>query len=138
MRNKIRPIRTKPVFRFKWTKTRSKIYKFLEENKSPIDVYDMLSFLSSQKLNTNKTTVYRILDLFDEYGIVQRIEFGEGKARYELKRDDHHHLICTRCSRIQDFEDSHMEDLIKEVEKGKNFKVENHSFELFGVCSRHN
>lgn len=125
------------MFKFKWTKTRSKIYKFLGENKSPVDVFDILNFLRSKRLNTNKTTAYRILDLFDEYGIVQRIEFGEGKARYELKRDDHHHLICTKCSRIQDFEDDYIEKLEKEVLKNKNFKVDYHSLELFGVCSKH-
>jgi Fe2+ or Zn2+ uptake regulation protein len=120
------------------TKTRREIYKFLEGLKSPSLVNDILEHLHSKALRTNKTTIYRNLDLFEEEGLISKIEFGEGKARYELKRDDHHHLICTKCSRIQDFEDSHMEDLIKEVQKGKNFKVENHSFELFGVCSRHN
>lgn len=127
----------KPKIKINWTKARIAMYKFLKETKFPVDVFEILEYLHSKKMGTNKVTVYRILELFEEAELLQKVEFGEGKARYELIREDHHHLICTRCSRIQDFEDSHIEDLIKEVQKGKNFKIENHSFEIFGVCSRH-
>ncbi len=119
------------------TPARSSILKFLEESKSPVDVSQIIEHLRSKKLRTNKVTVYRTLETLVENGQVQKLEFGEGKFRYEIKREDHHHLICTKCSRIQDFEDNYMEKLEKEVLKNRNFKVNYHSLELFGVCSKH-
>jgi len=119
------------------TPARSSILKFLEGSKSPVDVSQIIEHLRSKKLRTNKVTVYRILELLNKNGIVQKIEFGEGKARHELKKDDHHHLICTECSRVQDFEDNYIEKLEKEVLKNRNFKVNYHSLELFGTCSKH-
>ncbi len=123
--------------KFKITPARGSIVTFLENSKSPVDVLEIIEHLRFKKLSTNKVTVYRILDSLFKNDLENKIEFGEGKFRYELKGRDHHHLICTRCSRIQDFEDSFTDKLEKEILKDRKFKVNYHSLEFFGTCSYH-
>ena len=121
---------------FKKTPARSIIIEFLSNSKSPVDVEQIISFLRSKKLNTNKVTVYRIIELLLQNGIVERLEFGEGKYRYEFKTNHHHHhLVCTSCGRVQDVEANVVEKLENEIQKNKNFKVQSHSMEFFGLCS---
>jgi Fur family transcriptional regulator, ferric uptake regulator len=120
---------------FKKTPARSIIVEFLSNSKSPVDVEQIISFLRSKKLNTNKVTVYRIIELLLQNGIVERLEFGEGKFRYEFKKKHHHHLVCQNCGKVQDVEGEFMEKLEKDIFKTKKFKVQSHSLEFFGLCA---
>jgi Fur family ferric uptake transcriptional regulator len=120
---------------FRKTPARLEISQFLSHANTPVDVEQVIQYLRSQKLNTNKVTVYRILDSLFQNEIIDKMEFGEGKYRYELKKTHHHHLICTNCGKIQDIEANVVEKLEKEIQKDKNFKVQRHSLEFFGLCS---
>jgi Fur family ferric uptake transcriptional regulator len=86
------------------------------------------------ELSTNKVTVYRIMDYLYQNGIVDKMEFGEGKYRYEIKKNHHHHLICTNCGKIEEVEGDFLKKLEEEIYKTKRFKVKNHSLEFFGLC----
>lgn len=116
------------------TPARTAVNEFLLNSSSPVDVEQVIKYLRSKNLNTNKVTVYRIMDFMFENGIVNRLEFGEGKYRYELQKDDHHHLICTNCGRIEDVEDKYMEEFEREIKQRKGFLVKSHSLEFFGLC----
>ncbi len=120
----------------KKTPARSAIKEFLLDSSSPVDIEQVIKYLRSKNLNTNKVTVYRIMDFMFENGLVSRLEFGEGKYRYELQKDDHHHLICTNCGRIEDIEDKFMEKFEDEIREKKGFLVKSHSLEFFGVCKQ--
>lgn len=82
-------------------------------------------------------TVYRTLKLFSECGIAEEHNFGDGQTRYEsvVGEDHHDHLICTRCKKIIEFEDSRIEELQAEVARRHNFKIQDHRLELYGLCS---
>lgn len=116
------------------TPARASIVEFLSKSNFPVDVSQILGFLREKSLNTNKVTIYRVMDFLLEKGFVDKVEFGEGKFRYEIKKGDHHHLICTDCGKVSDIEDKYMKDLEKEIHKNTNFKVKNHSMEFFGIC----
>ncbi len=120
--------------KIKNTPARSAVRDFLSRAKSPADVEQIINFLRSKNLHTNKVTVYRIIDFMFENGIVDKLEFREGKFRYEIKKTDHHHLICTNCKRVEDIEDKYMNDFESEIKRKKRFLVKNHSLEFFGVC----
>ena len=121
-------------FNFKKTPARLAISEFLSNAKTPVDVEQITQYLRLHDLETNKVTVYRILDFLFKNQIIDRVEFGEGKYRYELKKNHHHHLICTSCGRIQDVEANVVEKLEKEIQKDKHFQVQSHSLEFFGLC----
>ena len=93
------------------------------------------------------TTVYRTLDLFSQIGLVQKFDFGDGKARYELTgkvktKAHHHHLICTGCKTVIDFTDFKREELelMNKIEKSLSekhkFKIMHHTVHFHGLCER--
>ena len=121
-------------FKFKKTPARIAITEFLSKANSPVDVSQVINFLRSKDLSTNKVTVYRIMEFLSKNRIVDRVEFGEGKFRYEITRNHHHHLICTNCGKIQDIEGDFLKNMEDEIRKAKKFEVRNHSLEFFGLC----
>lgn len=116
------------------TTARSEIISILDKQSKPLDVVAIIDLLRSNSFSTDQATVYRILNTFYKKGIVSRIELGEGKYRYELQKDDHHHLICTNCGSIADIEDKFMNKFEKEIKEKKGFLVKSHSLEFFGLC----
>jgi Fur family ferric uptake transcriptional regulator len=119
---------------FKKTPARLAINEFFLSVNTPVDVEQIVQYLRLQKLETNKVTVYRILDFLFKNRIINRVEFGEGKYRYELKKNHHHHLICTNCGKIEEVEGDFLKKMEDDIFKSKKFKVESHSLEFFGLC----
>ncbi len=120
----------------KQTKSRLAILEILEAENKPLDVSDLLFSLQRKELDVDTVTVYRILDVFVEKNLVKRLQFQEGKYRYELAGKDHHHLICTSCGDISDISDCGLEEWEKEIFKKKGFFVKQHSLEFFGICKQ--
>jgi Fur family ferric uptake transcriptional regulator len=118
----------------KVTTARQAVLEFFAGNDKPVDVSELLVYLKEREIDADKATVYRILEVFYEKGIIARMEFGEGKFRYELAGADHHHLICERCGAIEDISDCHIDTLEKEIKKKKGFIVKRHSLEFYGAC----
>ncbi len=117
------------------TPARIALMHFLEKSDKPLDVESMISYLEKRDIQTDPATVFRIINLFSEKGLVKSIQLNEGKFRYELAaRPDHHHLVCAKCGDIEDISDCNINALEKEIEKKKKFKVASHSLEFFGVC----
>ncbi len=116
------------------TEARSAVVMVLSNTNEPLDVSGIKSELEKLDIKVDQATVYRILNTFYEKGIIKRIEIGEGKYRYEIEKDHHHHLICTNCGRIEDIEIDLSSDFDKEIEKKNGFLVKSHSLEFFGIC----
>ena|SRR3989344_2425560 len=116
------------------TPAKSSISDFLSKTKTPVSAEEIISFLRSKQLGTNKTTVYRIISSLYENGLIDRIELGEGKFRYEAKKEDHHHFICEHCGLIEDISDCDVPEFENEIQKKHKFLVKRHSLEFFGLC----
>ena len=115
----------------KATTARIAVLDLLDKENNPTDVVTIADKLNTQ---TDQATIYRILDVLTQKEIINKLEFGEGKYRYEINSHDHHHLICNNCGRIEDIEDKYMEKFEKEIKDKKGFLVKSHSLEFFGVC----
>lgn len=87
--------------------------------------------------NIGYATVHRTLKLFAECGIAAERNFGDGTTRYEkTNASEHHdHLICTRCSKIIEFEDDQIEQLQQQIATRYGFKLSRHRHELYGTCA---
>lgn len=120
---------------FKKTPARDAITDFLEISSLPVDIEQIIAFLRTKKLKTNKVTVYRIVESLLKNEIIDRVELGEGKYRYEIKKGDHHHLVCENCGKIQDIEHNSMKSLEAEIYNKQKFLVKRHSLEFFGLCN---
>jgi Fur family ferric uptake transcriptional regulator len=84
-------------------------------------------------------SVYRALDLLHGERLVQRIELGEGGARFEAivpGGDHHHHAVCERCGRLTPFEDAGLERAIKRLSERLRHRVDAHDVLIRGHCSR--
>ena len=81
-------------------------------------------------------SVYRALDGMDELGLVQRVDLGDGVARYEPAHDEghHHHLVCDDCGKVEPFEDAALESAIERVAGGRGYAVAAHDVVLRGAC----
>src|SRR5690242_8859030 len=120
----------------KKTKGREAILNVLKEEEVQVDASHIQQHLSEKAVEINPATIYRILDAFYRTGVVQRFEFQEGKFRYELaSKEDHHHLICESCGKIEDISDCAIPELEKDIQKKKKFLVKRHSLEFFGLCN---
>lgn len=118
------------------TPARLAVMNFLEETDAPVDVNSVIEYLSVNNIDADPATVFRIMNLLTQKGITIPIQFQEGKTRYELSsKDDHHHLICENCGKIEDISDTIVPELEKEIHKKSGFFVKRHSLEFFGVCT---
>ena len=79
-------------------------------------------------------TVYRTVKLFDEAGILDRLEFGDGRARYEdAERDHHDHLIDVNSGEVIEFVDPEIEALQERIAARLGYRLVGHRLELLGV-----
>ena len=79
-------------------------------------------------------TVYRTVRLFEEAGVVERHDFGDGRSRYEEAGDDHHdHLIDTKTGQVVEFFDAEIEQLKTAIAERLGYKLIGHKLELYGV-----
>jgi Fur family ferric uptake transcriptional regulator len=81
-------------------------------------------------------TVYRTLKLLRQAGLATERQFGDAYARFDPRPADspHHHLICTACGRIQEFEDDTLAALARKVKRARGFTVTEQRLELYGLC----
>ncbi len=79
-------------------------------------------------------TVYRTVRLFEEAKLLDRLDFGDGRARYEQTSDDHHdHLIDVQSGKITEFHDEEVEELQRQIARKLGYKLIGHRMELFAV-----
>lgn len=84
-------------------------------------------------------TVYRTVSLFEDANIINRHDFGEGRARYEETPSEHHdHLIDVRSGKIIEFQDDEIEALQQRIAQRYGYSLVGHRLELFGVPLDHN
>ena len=80
-------------------------------------------------------TVYRTVRLFEEAGILERHDFGDGRSRYEAAAEAHHdHLIDVETGRVIEFVDPELETLQKVIAEKLGFRLVDHRMELYGVA----
>ena len=79
-------------------------------------------------------TVYRTVRLFEEAGIIDRLDFRDGRSRYEEHSDDHHdHLIDMKTGKVVEFVDAEIEALQEAIARKLGYKLVDHRLELYGV-----
>lgn len=79
-------------------------------------------------------TVYRTVKLFEESGLLDKLEFGDGRARYEdAERDHHDHLIDMNSGEVVEFVDAEIEALQEKIARKLGYELRGHRLELYGV-----
>ena len=120
----------------KITLPRIKILSILQSpGNQHISAEDVYKLLLEQHEEIGLATVYRVLNQFDDAGIVTRHHFEGGKSVFELAHKKHHdHLVCLKCGKVVEFEDDVIEQRQLDVTKKHKMKLTNHSLYLYGEC----
>ena len=116
------------------TEQRRTIATVLETSSDHPDVEELYARASKIDSGISIATVYRTVKLFEESGILDRLEFGDGRARYEdADRDHHDHLIDLTTGEVIEFLDPDIEALQEKIAEKLGYRLEGHRMELFGV-----
>ena len=98
------------------------------------DVNEIFLQSNQKDKNISIATVYRTVKLFEEYGVIEKHEFKDGRSRYEAIEDLHHdHLIDIETGEIYEFTNEEIENIQKIVAKSLGFKLVDHRLELYGI-----
>lgn len=116
------------------TDQRRTIARVLSESDDHPDVEALHERASAIDSGISIATVYRTVRLFEDAGILERHEFGDGRARYEAAADGHHdHLIDVETGKVIEFVDPEIEVLQKKIAERLGFRLVDHRMELYGV-----
>ena len=116
------------------TEQRRVIARVLSEAEDHPDVEALHVRAASIDPGISIATVYRTVRLFEEAGILDRHDFGDGRARYEAAPEAHHdHLIDVESGKVIEFVDPEMELLQKRIAERLGFRLVDHRMELYGV-----
>lgn len=121
----------------KVTLPRLKILEILHEPQNQhISAEDVYKLLIEQEEEIGLATVYRVLNQFEDAGILNRHHFEGGKSVFEISHKAHHdHLVCLKCGKVIEFEDPMIEARQDEIAKTNNMKLTHHSLYLYGECT---
>jgi len=116
------------------TEQRRVIARVLSSAEDHPDVEELYRRASAIDPHISIATVYRTVRLFEEAGVVERHDFGDGRSRYEEAGDDHHdHLIDTKSGEVVEFFDAEIEALKEAIAERLGYKLIGHKLELYGV-----
>ena len=114
------------------TSKRQIIIQVIEESDDHPDV-DQLYLRSVELDNTiSIATVYRTVKLLEEAGLIERLEFGDGRSRYEEAGEHHEHLVDIETGEVHEFYNEELETLKTEIAREMGYDLIDHRLELYG------
>lgn len=116
------------------TGQRRTIASVLEAADDHPDVEELYARASALDAGISLATVYRTVKLFEEAGILEKLDFRDGRARYEdADRDHHDHLIDMNSGEVIEFVDAEIEELQDRIAAKLGYDLKGHRLELYGV-----
>ncbi len=122
--------------RLKLTRQRQQILEIFL-GKDHVTAEDLYREMTRRNIRVGLATVYRTLNLLCQCGLAQQRHFGDTRTLYDnvSNKNHHDHLICTKCGRIIEFENSDIERLQHLVARKNKFVIYSHKLELYGRCA---
>lgn len=120
------------------TGQRRVVAQVLQDSKDHPDVEELYARASKVDEGISLATVYRTVKLFEETGILERLEFGDGRSRYEdAEREHHDHLIDINTGKVIEFVDPDIEALQEKIAAKLGYELRGHKLELYGVPKKY-
>ena len=104
----------------------------MQSSKAPLSISELIKKCPISE----RTSVYRTIDLFVRENIVKIVPIG-WKQKYELTdlfKKHHHHLSCTKCGNLIDIHSKNIETVVSDVARENGFSETDHTFEIRGLC----
>src|SRR5437763_9857246 len=117
------------------TKREQILGAFLEQE-GHLSADDLFSLVRSKHPGIGRATVYRTLQWMVDQGLARKVDFGEGRSRFEptYRHPRHFHLICEKCHRTSEFLSSDVESLMEEIAGARNFEAKQAVVQIIGTC----
>jgi Fur family ferric uptake transcriptional regulator len=120
----------------KYTRQRRAIALAFYRGNKHLSLPELLELAKQREKSIGYATVYRTMKLLAEGGLAVEHQFADGQTRYEpAEEGEHHdHIICVKCGRIVEFEDSVIESRQEAIAAREGFRVASHKLEIYGEC----
>lgn len=99
-------------------------------------VNDLEHYLVQQQLSPGLASIFRTVKMLTELGLLQRIHGLDDCHRYSLSDGHQHHVVCTECGALANFDDCDLRDMVERLEQRTGYQIESHLLELFGRCEK--
>jgi len=115
----------------KITPQRMAVYEVLLKSDNHPTVEEIYEEVKKQYPYVSLATVYRTLETLENIGLVKKVCFWGNSARYDANTEEHHHLICEKCGKIEDVK---LEQKLNIPKEFHGYKTESYSVNIYGVC----
>ncbi len=121
---------------FRITSARKSIIDILSVKHDAVSLTELKKHLETRNVRADRTTIYREILFLKQQGMICEIPIGQGKRRYKICEDGHHHhLICLRCNRVEEIVlKNTLAPQEKEIARERGFQVLDHLLEFYGFC----
>ena len=118
------------------TRQREQIARVVLESEEHLSIEEIHDRLLAVGESPGLATIYRTVDLLVESGLVRARDFDQGYRRFEPVPEpgDHHHLICSRCGRVDEFTHERLERMLPMIADEHGFQLQRHRLEIYGTC----
>jgi Fur family ferric uptake transcriptional regulator len=104
----------------------------LEQSIDHPDVDEIYKRAHEKDSTISIATVYRTLGIFEKAGLVHKVNVGDGRAHYEVARDEHEHLVDVENGQIHEFQNEDLTNLLSDIADNMGFELTGHKLEVFG------
>lgn len=125
---------------YRLTSARKQVIGILTTHTEFLGAYDIHYLLEQRNTHIGVASIYRVLDLLKNLGLLKSEEFGVGSVKFRLESKDAHHqhshqLICSQCGRTEEWMgECPISNIAHELEKDSGFQIDEHWLRFFGVC----
>ena len=111
---------------------------FLDSRENHMSAEDVYEIVRVDNPDIGLATVYRSLELFTQLELLKKLDFGDGRSRYELNdrniNHSHHHLICLGCGKVVEFSYEFGSGLKEKMERENGFQIVDSQLKVYGYC----
>ena len=117
------------------TPQRLVLHRVLRAQERHVTAEEAMRALSAELPSVSLPTVYATLELFEELGLVRRVAMEGGTALFDSRTDDHNHVACRRCGRVEDIEAPVADERVRSAARAAGYEPEHTDVVVVGLCS---
>ena len=120
---------------YRLTAPRRALADLINEHDGHFTAAELEKLARDRRLGISRATLFRVLDVLTELSVVERLDLPSGEHAYvPCARAHHHHVVCSRCGRATEVEDSGVAEAVAEIGRRSGYRIDSHRLELFGLC----
>ena len=120
---------------YRRTEPRRSLATLIAEQDGYFTAAELVTAARDRRLGVGRATVFRTLEVLAELGAVERLDLPSGEHAYVgCEPAHHHHVVCSRCGRSTEIDDSGLRSVVGDVARETGYRIDVHRLELFGLC----